>query len=889
MAAAPSTSTAPPPDIDWETMSFSKTLNKSLLTVKQPDGTYRIYRLIRAYRETQHFRCSTCDRLNAKKNTRYMPKVRTKSGKLVGDPYPPHNPECLPLSVEEYGLRQIDRLCRWYIREKHVPPKAAWEMGRKYCRQYAERHRLHISDFMHSFPEFERLRATYTRIYNQAGGQHINVTDDLSTMTLDVPPPVDEENLEFLYAADRDQPVPVKDTEEWNDPDMTAHDLRRKLDQLTSVVELPINPETGEKVFTVTYDELRPQVVCTEGHDDVTLFFSKKCRPQITFRGYVYYLFTEKSQAESMFNHRRWHCIEPRCTGFVVTDEDISKIVDCNVVHMGSCVPDVNKVRMKVEMYHLRLLAEYTTCPVQQLYADFCDRLLVTNRELLDHLPSIDIVTRMLDRHRTQYMIRTRFEFEQLNRIARSGFEENGNATLRRRINKVFPKTVCFHCGVEIGEGKSSHLKKFAQEGLVDHLVGEHNETDVDAKSSVSMKISQFKAYLRHVALKKYKFIRKGFYAGGTYYLCQCDDRVYGYKHQNTIPGVHCPAYIRVVDRDDSHMGSDEEAAIEFNMNHMFHEDAEDAETFMTPEEFLKTLPEESVEVDKEDDENKDDNTEEKSGEPASKRPRRQVTLKTPKYLDMNAGVIEENTPSTSQSRPVRKARTVRKVNKINYAVAEQLDEFEAHLESLRDRVKSLKSPDEITRVNAKLQELEDEISGKLEVQDEGGSTMDYEHIDVDDVPPLILPIAVSHLQPAPPQLTPVFAQPARHQVTVVRSALPRQPIPSTTAPPRVRLSQVGAIQTPLRRLYSIPIPRQAEQPQTPTSSVSVSEAQELAHDMSEAPHAFKYALRKPDGSVIFLTKTPTSKMPKRVVRLTPVRSVVDQDADQPIEVVEAD
>uniref|UniRef100_A0A1I8AMY2 FLYWCH-type domain-containing protein n=1 Tax=Steinernema glaseri TaxID=37863 RepID=A0A1I8AMY2_9BILA len=898
MSSTASTSMHPLPEIDWEQMSFSKTLNKSLLTVKQPDGSYRIYRQIRAYRETQHFRCSTCDRLNDKKNTRYMPKVRTKCGKLVGDPYPPHNPECLPLSVEEYGLRQIDRMCRWYIKEKHIPPKAAWEMGRRYCSEYATRHGLPVEDFVRCFPEYDRLRATYTRIYNKAGGQAINAMDDISTMTLDFPPMAEEGNLEFLYAADREQPVPVpnESLEDIDEGVMSAHDLRRKLDQLTSVVELPIDPETGEKVFTVTYEELKPQVVCMEGDDQVTLFFSKKCRPQITFRGNVYYLFTEKSQAESMFKHRRWHCIEPRCTGFIITDEELTKIVDCNVVHIASCASDVNKARMKVEMYHLRLLAEYTTCSLQELYADFCDKLLADSAELASFLPTRDTATRMLERHRMQLMIRTRFEFEQLNRIARSGFEESANAAIRRRVNKTFPKTVCFHCGSAIGEleegaseqerKKNAHATRFAQEGLVEHLVNDHGEAEVGEKTSIpSLKMSQFKAYLKHLATKKHKFVRKGYYAGGTYYLCQCDGRAYGYKHQNTIPGVHCPAYIKVVEEDDGQLRGDKTASVEFNMNHMFHEDVEGAEEFMSPEEFLKSLPEDP-EVAEEDcaKGEAEAKPEEELEEPASKRPRRQATLKRPKYADMNGGIIEEEEkPPTPQSRPAKKVRAPRKTaNPVNYAVAEQLDEFEAYVESLRDRVKSLKNADEIARVNAKLQELDDEISGKLDVRTDSDARSQHESFDQGPMHVQPHMITVSHHMNSPPQLMPVItAHPPRHQVTVLRPVTTRESMPSTSAPNRVRVSQVDTMQP--RRLYSVPLVRQAaEQP-----SGEPMPASHVQHEISESQQPFKYAFRKPDGSVIFLTKTPNAKvLPKRMLRLTPIQAV---DQNQPIEVVETD
>ncbi|TKR95520.1 hypothetical protein L596_009680 [Steinernema carpocapsae] len=748
-------SSSQPSEIDWEQMSFSKTLNKSLLTVKQPDGAYRIYRLIRGYKETQHFRCSTCDRLNAKKNTRYMPKVRTKSGKLVGDPFPAHHPECVPLSVEEYGLKQIDRFCRWYIKEKHVPPKAAWELGRKYCRQYAEHHGL-SEDFVHCFPEFEKIKATYLRIYHHAGGHPTNTADDLSTMTLE-PTTIEAESAGFLYAADRDQPEPLNDEslEDLDESELTAHDLRRKMDQLSSVTELPRDPKTGEIILTISYEEMCSRVVCHEANDDVTLFFSKRCRPQITFKGHVYYLFTEKNYTDS--DNRRWHCIEPRCTGFITTDQDCSKIIDCSVCHMTSCLADPNKVRIKVAMYDLRLMAEFTTCPLQQLFADFCDKLVYHSPQLVTLLPPLENVTRMLDLHRTQFLIRTRFEFEDLNRRSRK--EHEGAVAIKhsflfskdRRREKVFPKTVCFHCGEQIGEPlegasdadkkKSNYARKFAHESLIQHLNQEHEEL-IDLETCTFPRISHFRAYLKHLASKKNKFIRKGHFVGGTYYLCQCDDRVLSSKVlQNSIPGVHCPAFFKIVDQDDGLKGDEDLVTVEFCLRHMFHDEVESAEPCLSPVEFLGSYEEASIEAKEELE------PEEAEEEPAPKRPKRSAAARAPRYRDMVSGFAingEEELPSTTKAARKMPTRSARKAAKINFALMEQMEEFEANVESLRDRVKFLTNPNEVAHINMKLQELEEEIARKLSAGDQ----------DEDE------PINITEMEPGPSRPLPQDAFP---------------------------------------------------------------------------------------------------------------------------------
>lgn len=56
---------------------------------------------------------------------RYFAHIKTKDGKIIGNAYPEHLPECKPVLKEVQQLQEIDRACRARIQAGNLTPEAA--------------------------------------------------------------------------------------------------------------------------------------------------------------------------------------------------------------------------------------------------------------------------------------------------------------------------------------------------------------------------------------------------------------------------------------------------------------------------------------------------------------------------------------------------------------------------------------------------------------------------------------------------------------------------------------------------------------------------------------------------------------------------------------------
>lgn len=124
----------------------SKRLTKSSIVVPEKDNDcVRVYRLNARSKNgvTVYYRCSTCDTIWRKikdslregeeipADQRFLPNLKTVNGEIVGDPYPPHHPDCLPIPPEVQEAQEIDRSCRVRVREGLLAPRQAWWLGRR--------------------------------------------------------------------------------------------------------------------------------------------------------------------------------------------------------------------------------------------------------------------------------------------------------------------------------------------------------------------------------------------------------------------------------------------------------------------------------------------------------------------------------------------------------------------------------------------------------------------------------------------------------------------------------------------------------------------------------------------------------------------------------------
>ncbi|KHN73115.1 hypothetical protein Tcan_09988 [Toxocara canis] len=162
----------------------SRRLTMSSLVIPEKDNPnfVRVYRQTAKTKDTAYYRCSTCDTISRKTRgdglstvggeeasggsmeaeeflKRPRATVKAVHGRVVGNPYPKHHPQCHPISADEQRALEIDRNCRAKVKYGEASPKSAWNTGRRIaetsCSRYeAEGHAA-------PFPEWKRIRKQY--------------------------------------------------------------------------------------------------------------------------------------------------------------------------------------------------------------------------------------------------------------------------------------------------------------------------------------------------------------------------------------------------------------------------------------------------------------------------------------------------------------------------------------------------------------------------------------------------------------------------------------------------------------------------------------------------------------------------------------------------------
>lgn len=55
-------------------------------------------------------------------------RIRTVDGRIVGNAYPTHHPDCRPMSARIFKAREIDTGCRYRIKQGLISPRQAWDL-----------------------------------------------------------------------------------------------------------------------------------------------------------------------------------------------------------------------------------------------------------------------------------------------------------------------------------------------------------------------------------------------------------------------------------------------------------------------------------------------------------------------------------------------------------------------------------------------------------------------------------------------------------------------------------------------------------------------------------------------------------------------------------------
>ncbi|VDO43157.1 unnamed protein product [Onchocerca flexuosa] len=150
-------STSPVPPIPRQVRSLRLSRSSIVIPEKNDPSKVRIYRCSAYGRGS-----STNDRTK-----RYFAHIKTKDGKIIGNAYPEHLPECKPVLKEVQQLQEIDRACRARIQAGNLTPEAARKLGALVAQKNRELKR-HIQDD-DTFPDkWKSLPKKYSRLCHQA-------------------------------------------------------------------------------------------------------------------------------------------------------------------------------------------------------------------------------------------------------------------------------------------------------------------------------------------------------------------------------------------------------------------------------------------------------------------------------------------------------------------------------------------------------------------------------------------------------------------------------------------------------------------------------------------------------------------------------------------------
>jgi hypothetical protein len=110
-------------------LELSAKLQPSVLILDDKDGLKRQYRLTNKSKDGRklYFRCSYCDTLIKKTGINTRAKITLQDGRIVGEAYPDHHPDCKPKNSEEIMVQQIDRKSRRDVKEGKLGPREAYE------------------------------------------------------------------------------------------------------------------------------------------------------------------------------------------------------------------------------------------------------------------------------------------------------------------------------------------------------------------------------------------------------------------------------------------------------------------------------------------------------------------------------------------------------------------------------------------------------------------------------------------------------------------------------------------------------------------------------------------------------------------------------------------
>lgn len=141
---------------------YSRNLSTSILSIEQPNGNLRQYRLSTTIMEknTHYFRCSRCDYFNKTRNDIgiYRPKITIKDGDIASDRFPSHHPLCEEVPKLVFVLQQLDRMWKSLVPIETEELRHAYHTLRQIAQQEADSLYKEMDTPKGRYPEWEVLK-----------------------------------------------------------------------------------------------------------------------------------------------------------------------------------------------------------------------------------------------------------------------------------------------------------------------------------------------------------------------------------------------------------------------------------------------------------------------------------------------------------------------------------------------------------------------------------------------------------------------------------------------------------------------------------------------------------------------------------------------------------
>nr|CDQ02248.1 Bm7169, isoform g [Brugia malayi] len=409
-------------------------------------------------------------------------------------------------------------------------------------------------------------------------GLHMNVSEEVIVETEESHPamsPTPGSDVGDMEECINDEDGLYSDDEDHSD--MFAD---REVDQVIR------DPVTGEISLTMDLEDLVSRTITFDNGERIILCFSKRCRPQIAWNGHLYVAASDLSEV----SYTKWRCVNEGCPGALRTSPGLTELRSSGHHHLTTCKPDDLRVRLRIVIYDLRLMAEFTDDPLEDLYSHFVEKLAAENPDVLALFPPLDTLVKRLTKHREYKVYRRRFEYEKIMAERRRGLHSKDSDCTPGMLRRMrpFPPSVCIECGISI----VTDADTTSQENFVDHVSQDH-QREATCQYYSFPGVHLFEQWMRELQQRsRYKIRRFSMHNESLFFLCAADDRwcrTYGVNSD----GLHCTAFVRVYDYRRVSRQETRVLRIQYCLDHNFHSD-EDAtvDAPFTPEVFMHEVEE---------------------------------------------------------------------------------------------------------------------------------------------------------------------------------------------------------------------------------------------------------------------------------------------------------